>query len=96
MKKEETVYIITDWAKRFEKAQTRKATSISWIAVPNKHDGKGYRRLCRLPRAAEIFAAWNLILQVASKQERRGILMDEDGPMTSEDLADMTGYPSEI
>jgi len=90
------VYYIPDWDDTFEKAQSRKATTLSWVAVPNKHDGKSYRRVCRLPRAAEIFCAWNLMLQVASKQEQRGILMDEDGPMVAEDLADMTGYPSEI
>jgi hypothetical protein len=89
-------YQIKDWDELFEIAQSRKCERMSWVAIPNKHDGKGYRRLTRHPRSCDIFAAWILILQVASKQDQRGLLVDNDGPLTAEDLADKTGYPEEI
>jgi hypothetical protein len=63
--------------------------------VPNKHDGKTFKRISRHPRAVEIFCGWNLILQVASKMPTRGILFDSDGPLDAMDLADKTNFPVE-
>jgi hypothetical protein len=86
-------YRIKNWDQHFEIAQSRRAATMkmSWVAIPNKHDGKSYRRLTRNPHFAEIFAAWCLIIQVASKQPERGLLADADGPLTAEDLSDSTG-----
>ena len=58
--------------------------------------GKTFRRLTRHERCAEIFAAWILIVQVATKQPERGLLADEDGALTAEDLSDCTGFPEDI
>lgn len=80
----------------FEIAQSRKYKRLGWVAIPNRHDGKGFRRIARQPKATDIFTAWILILQVASKQDTRGLLVDGDGPLAAEDLADKTGYPEEI
>jgi hypothetical protein len=44
----------------------------------------------------ELFSAWNLILQVASKCPSRGILVDGDGPITPSDLALKTNFPESI
>jgi uncharacterized phage protein (TIGR02220 family) len=73
------IYRIKDWAKHFENAQSRKYEKLSWIPVPNKHDGEGYSRVMAQPQAAEIFAAWVLMLQVASKCTPRGSLSRSDG-----------------
>ena len=89
-------YQVKDWDKLFEIAQSRKCERLHWVAVPNKHDGKGYRRVTRHPKCCDVFTAWILILQVTSKQSQRGLLVDSDGPITAEDLADKTGYPEEI
>lgn len=90
------MYRIKDWAKNFENAETRKYKHVRWVPIPNKHDGKGYRRLAKHERAVEIFCGWNLLLQVASKCPVRGVLADDDGPLSPEDLADMTGFPEAI
>lgn len=90
------VYRIKDWDKLFEIAQSRKCERLHWVAIPNKHDGKGFRRIARHPQRCEIFAAWILILQVASRQDKRGLLVDGDGPLGPEDMADKTGYPEGI
>ena len=90
-----SAYQIKDWDESFEIAQSRQYKRLHWVAVPNKHDGKGYRRVMRHPKCGDIFAAWILIVQVASRQEKRGLLADKDGPLTAEDLADKTGFPQE-
>jgi len=86
-------YRIRDWERHFESAESRKIRHrLTWLRLPNKHDGKSYRRLSRQEDAAELFAAWVLTLQVASKCPQRGVLADEDGPLDPEDLADKTGF----
>jgi len=93
-----TIYAIKNWDENYEIAQSRqcKGMKMSWVAVPNRHDGKGFRRLVRNPNNVQVFCAWNLIIQVASKQKIRGRLEDTDGPLTAEDLSDKTGFPEEI
>lgn len=85
-------YRIKNWDMNFEKAQTRQCNKASWVAIPNKHDGKSFRRITKHDRAAEIFAAWILIVQVASKMPERGLLVDDDGPLDAEDMSDKTGF----
>lgn len=93
---EEKAYAIVDWHEHFENAQSRRCDKVSWVPVPNKHDGKGYKRIAKLPDACQVFSAWVLLLQVASKTPVRGVLSDEDGPLTAEDLELMTEFPAEI
>ena len=89
-------YRIKDWNEHFEVAQGRICETMRWVAFPNRHDGKGFRRIMKHPRAADLFAAWVLIVQVASKQKTRGLLVDLDGPLSAEDLADCTGLRQEL
>lgn len=85
------LYSIRDWDKHFENAQSKRATRTSWVPTPNKHDGKSFRRMMQLPDGEAIYGCWHLILQVASKMPRRGVLADADGPLTAEDIAVKTG-----
>lgn len=64
--------------------------------MPNKHDGKSYRRIAAHRDGVPVFAAWTLLLEVASKMPTRGLLSDEDGPLDADDLAAMTGFPTQI
>lgn len=89
-------YRIRDWATHFENSRSREYKKLDWVPVPNRHDGKGYRRLIDLENGAALFAAWVLIVQVGSKCPQRGVLADEDGPLTAEDLALKTGCPAEL
>ncbi|NQV29234.1 MAG: hypothetical protein HQ518_33180 [Rhodopirellula sp.] len=87
---------IRRWDELFENAQSRKTGRLSWVPVPNKHDGKSYRRLMALPNGPAIYGAWILTLQVASKCPERGVLADADGPLTAEDLAVKTDCPEAL
>ncbi len=88
-------YRVKDWDRLFEKADTRKCKNMKWVAVPNKQDGSGFRRVASQERCNELFCAWILILQVASKMPVRGTLY-KDRPLTAKDLAYRTGFPEEI
>lgn len=86
-----TCYRIRDWDSLFEVAQSKRAEKLSWVAIPNRHDGKGYRRLIRMPNGMAMYGAWNVIVQVASKCLVRGTLADHDGPYSAFEISDKTG-----
>lgn len=89
-------YRIKDWDTHFENHESRKIKAARWVGLPNKHDGKSYRRIAGHRDGIPVFAAWTLILEVASKMPVRGVLADEDGALDASDLSAMTGFPSEI
>jgi hypothetical protein len=47
------------------------------------------------PEGERLFAAWNAIIQVASKMHSRGVLKDQDGPLTASDLEFKTRIKAE-
>ncbi len=77
---------ICNWNEIFENNRSRAIESCTWVAVPNKHDGEGYATVMAQKDAAEIFAAWILMVQLASrvsKVRRDGSLVRPDGTPTS-------------
>lgn len=92
------VYRIRNWNETYETAETRKLERLRWVPVPNKHDGLGYRRIVAQKDGVQLFAAWVLLLEVASKgpKAERGILARDGKPLTPEGLALMTGFPAAI
>jgi hypothetical protein len=89
-------YRIKDWDVHFENHDSRKISNARWFPMPNKHDGKSFRRIAAHRDGVPVFAAWTLILEVASKMPTRGVLSDEDGPLDAEDISAMTGFPASI
>ena len=89
-------YSVTDWDKRFENSQSRKYNKLSWVPMPNKHDSGGYKRIAIQDDACDIFTAWILMVQVASRMPRRGILADDTEPLDADELALRTSYPQRI
>lgn len=90
------LYSIRNWSEHYEKSQTKKVKHASWVPLPVKHDGKGFRRLMAMKNGAAIYGAWVLIVQVAAKCPTRGVLADGDGPLTAADLALKTGCPESV
>lgn len=91
-------YSIANWKECFETNETRKLVNLQWWKKPNKHDGLGFRRMAQQPNRIELYCAWNLIGDIASRssKDQRGKLIRDGRALTSEDLALMTGFPREI
>ena len=88
---------ITNWGELYENAESRKRKKLAWVPVPNHHDSVGYCRLIARPDGVELFAAWILILQVASKCPERGFLGSSDGrPYGAAELSVKTRAPEEL
>jgi hypothetical protein len=68
------LYSVKNWDKLYENNDSRKVKTCRYVYTPNKHDGAGYGRMMAHPEGERLFAAWNAIIQVASKMPNRGIL----------------------
>ena len=84
-------YRIRDWVRFYETHETRKLVNLKWVPIPNRHDGAGFRRLAERKDCCELFSAWVLLLEIASKAECRG-----DLPALPEDAGYKTGFPARI
>lgn len=90
------LYSIRDWDKHFELSQFRKCDKVRWVRIPFSYNEAVARHVLPLADGVELFAAWNLILQVASKCPIRGILEQKGEPLTAEDIGLITGAPDRI
>ena len=93
---------IANWEDGFEIAQSRRREGrLSWVAMPTRHDSRGYRKLVRgngdPMRGCHHLAAWMVMVQVAARCNVRGVLADDRGlALTCEDLEAMTDVPASI
>lgn len=94
---EKATYRIKDWEKHFECAQSRKCSgALKWITLPTAHDGGGFKRLMKQPNGTAIYGAWCLILGVAAKCPKRGVLKSSNGPLDAMDLSIKTDAPADL
>lgn len=91
------IYSIPNWSVDFENNRSRALKDLSFVLVPNSHDGDGFTQLMAHKKCCEVFTAWILIVQIASKCENRGVLMRSNGqPHTPGSLSRMTKAPESI
>mgnify|MGYP001577792281 CR=1 FL=1 len=69
---------ICRWNELFENNRSREIRHPMFCLIPNRHDGESYGRLMMLKDAPEIFSAWILMVQVASRSQVRGTLLRDD------------------
>jgi hypothetical protein len=67
---------------------------MSWIPIPNKHDGDGYTLTLAQENGPALFGAWMALIQVASKCDPRGTLLrDTQKPHDSTSISRLTRFP---
>jgi len=90
-----TLYSVTGWDRHFENSRSRNVQDLAWVPVPNRFDGEKYSLLMQHKQAAQLFSAWILILEVASRCNPRGTLKRSDGtPHDPASLALKTRAPA--
>lgn len=88
------LYRIANWAKHFENNRSKAVENTRWVPMPNRHDGENFTRIMRSKHGATVYAAWVLMVQVASKCEPRGTLAKTSGtPHDPVSLSLKTGAP---
>ncbi len=58
---------IRDWSKLYENNRTRELKRLDWVPVPNRLDGDGYTELLDHPDGGLHYAAWIVMVQIASR-----------------------------
>jgi len=74
MLQDNQAYRIVDWMKHFEKTDTKKCHSMSWVAFPAKY-GDGYCVLMEHDETGALYGAWCATVILASKCIPRGTLL---------------------
>jgi len=90
------VYRIVNWSKYFEVNRTRELKYMTWVPMPNKHDGEGFVELItEHANGLAHYGAWSILVQIASRCEPRGTLLrDGKSAMTSQGLARKSHVPA--
>lgn len=82
------LYSIRNWGEWFENNRSKTVKDLSWVAIPNRHDGEHFSAIMLHKKGAEIFSAWILLVQIASKCNPRGTLQkDNKTPHTVSSLS---------
>src|SRR5436305_604327 len=58
---------VNNWDEIFENNRSREIQNLTYVCVPNRHDGSKFLDLMDHEHGAEHFAAWVLIVQLASR-----------------------------
>lgn len=69
---------VTNWS-RFEKSDSKKCVTMTWVSVPINHSGLGYLEIMSHPDGIRMIGGWLLILQVAAQCPTRGLLVADSG-----------------
>jgi hypothetical protein len=88
------LYKIRNWDEFYENNRSRTVKELSWVAIPNRHDGENFSNIMTHEHGAEIFASFILLVQVASRCQPRGsLLRGHKKPHNSASLSVKTRAP---
>ncbi len=91
------LYRIHAWDEKFENNRSRVIKELAWVPIPNGHDSDGYTEIMEEDNGPEIYCAWILMVQIASKAKPRGTLRRKNGnPHTANTLSRVTRAPKEL
>lgn len=86
-------YAIKGWDETFENNKSRAIVSPSYVAWPVRRDSEAFQHLSRMTNFLEAFGLFALLVQLAARQNPRGVLKDDRGDITPERLAKRYGKP---
>lgn len=90
------LYCIRNWNLIYENNRSRKVIDLSWVPIRNRHDGENYTTVVTSENGSQIFSAFILMVQVASRCNPRGTLLRDNGqPHTSVSLSIKTRAPQD-
>ena len=90
-----TVLRINKWESVFERAESRKIKTLTWIAWPVNFGSNGYQSLLDEfgDEAAAIYGAWSALCSIAASCAVRGVLATSRGiPLKLSHIARTTGF----
>jgi hypothetical protein len=95
----EPVWRIAKWTETFERAESRKLKTLTWIAMPTGFASTGYQSMLEEfdEDAPAIYGAWVALCAFASTCHVRGVLGNSRGiPLRLSHIARVTGFPIDV
>ena len=87
------VWRVVDWDGRYESPQSLKKTGpLSAVPVATDLGRPELRRLLGQPGSAEILGVWYFLQMLAAQGSRRGVLSSFGRPLTTQDVANFSGF----
>ncbi len=87
------VWRVVDWDGRYESSQSLKKTGpLSAVPVATDLGRPELRRLLGQPGSAEILGVWYFLQMLAAQGSRRGVLSSFGRPLTTQDVANFSGF----
>ena len=87
---------IAKWRDTFERAESRKLKSLTWVSLPTSFTSSGYQAMLDEfgDDAPSIYGAWCAMVVIAAGCNVRGVLADSRGnPLKTSWIARMSGFP---
>ena len=90
---------ISKWSSVFERAESRKLKTLSWVSLPITVSSNGFQAMLDEfgDEAPAIYGAWCALLSVAAQTNERGVLANGRGiPLKTSHIARLTGFPQSV
>lgn len=90
---------ISKWSTVFERAESRKLKTLSWVSLPITVSSNGFQAMLDEfgDDAPAIYGAWCALLSVAAQTNARGVLANGRGnPLKTSHIARLTGFPQSV
>jgi hypothetical protein len=84
---------IRNWDTKYETYETRRLKRLEWVCVRNDLLDLGYRTLIDHADGAAHLGAWLAIVEIGSRCQARGKLVENGIPLTAKHLAIKSGLP---
>lgn len=81
------VFSIAAWDANHETTASKKLARVRWTPLPRLLGTREYRRIKQRPDGDAIIGVWSALLMLAAAMPVRGILADDRGPLSVEDIA---------
>ena len=88
-------YAIKRWSSRFENAQSRRTKDLNHSLTPHELNSTHLETLMSKEGGPVALAVWHILIQLATRCPQRGLLVDEDGPLTDKTIAKACHLPEE-
>lgn len=88
-------YAIKRWSSRFENAQSRRTKDLNHSLTPHELNSAHLEYLMSEEGGPMALAVWHILIQMATRCPQRGLLVNEDGPLTDKDIAKACHLPEQ-
>lgn len=91
------LYRIRDWNQIYENSESRKCKTLTWVRLPIKLDGNGYKALMEIEGGPGILGCFVALIELAGRSVERGTFTNSSGkPLTTKMISRSISQPEDL